>query len=386
MKGWGILIAKTLGWINQSYYRHPGDWGAVAEDVLPKVLGVLALAFILGVIFAILAWLWEKITGKTNGKPPPIKKDGQCSPPESAPVAEGSREPQEKTIEAGIRNREGGAFARALGNIRRTFFRKLPRNLWLFVQDVALGWWGEFVRYASFKGRTTRWKFLVFILINAAIFRFLAGMPLWMAVAVLALPILAACSRRLNDSCTSPWMVFAVPLLPLLLLAPTAASGDALPGKSAWDRVVWNVWRLVKEACGKWWGGIAKYASFRGKMTRGDFLAYYAMQHIVVLAIEILADCWPPLRFAELLFVLPTFAAIARRLNDTDISPWFCLLILVPFIVPWGFPLDDPLLILLLVPAVEAKDSASSGERHGTSPGNLLPQGNDNLDERQPTT
>lgn len=162
MKGWGILISKTFHWISQSYRHHPGDWGAVAEEVLPKVLVPLALAFMLAVILGILEWLWKSITGAKDDKST-TKQDGQHRVIHSAPEAQG------KTAGTGTRIRAGNTFARALGNIRRTFFRKLPRNLWLFAKDLALGWWGEFSRYASFKGRTTRWKFLVFILIDVAI-------------------------------------------------------------------------------------------------------------------------------------------------------------------------------------------------------------------------
>lgn len=361
MKGWGILISKTFHWISQSYRHHPGDWGAVAEEVLPKVLVPLALAFMLAVILGILEWLWKSMIGAKDEKST-TKQDGQHRVIHSAPEAQG------KTAGAGNRIRAGNTFARALGNIRRTFFRKLPRNLWLFAKDLALGWWGEFIRYASFKGRTTRWKFLVFILIDVAILLCLQDMPLLLAGAGLALPLLAACIRRLNDSCTSPWMVFAVPLLPILLLAPTVESGDALPGPSAWDRVLWNTWRLVKEAFGKWWGGLAKFASFQGKMSRRDFLAYYAMHNIVVFVIACLAECCWFLDWAILLLILPTIAASARRLNDTDISPWFCLLCGVPLISPWVLPVYCLWIVLQLVPSVVAEDDSSTGHPSETSP------------------
>lgn len=361
MKGWGILISKTFHWISQSYRHHPGDWGAVAEEVLPKVLVPLALAFMLAVILGILEWLWKSMIGAKDEKST-TKQDGQHRVIHSAPEAQG------KTAGAGNRIRAGNTFARALGNIRRTFFRKLPRNLWLFAKDLALGWWGEFIRYASFKGRTTRWKFLVFILIDVAILLCLQDMPLLLAGVVLALPLLAACIRRLNDSSTSPWMVFAVPLLPILLLAPTVDSEGTLPGKGAWDRVVWNIWSLVKDAFGKWWGGIAKYASFRGKMSRGDFLAYFSMHNIVVFAIACLEEYCCFLDWMVLLLVLPTLAASARRLNDTDISPWFCLLCVVPLISPWVLPVYCLWIVLQLVPSVVAEDDSSTGHPSETSP------------------
>lgn len=358
------FLAYCACWLYRSYQRNHGDWGGILGDVMPVLIALVVLIVPIAILSDLLAHF------KRRGRREKGAEDGQLTlhPSGQFPAAKSLSGAQGEPVETQDEGRVREWFARFCGNIRETLFLKLPRNLWLFTKDAAFSWWGEFRRYASFRGRTTRWKFLVFILINAGILWFLPDTPRLVAGAVLALPVIASCIRRVNDTCTSPWMVLVVPLLPLLLLAPTVESGDTLPGKGVLDRVVWNIWSLMKEAFGKWWGCLAKSVSFRGKMSRGDFLAYYAMFNIVSLVLDCLATCWEPFLFGHLLFVLPTLATSCRRLNDTGISPWFCLLFLVPPISPWVLPVNYLWLILQLVPSAAAKECASAGKPSGMSP------------------
>lgn len=107
---------------------------------------------------------------------------------------------------------------------------RLARNFGLLGKDVALVfrlWWGEFSRYVAFGGRTTRRPFAAFLGINFAITLLFCCFEAAALVAlewlVLACPTLTACARRLRDTDMSPWMIFAVPLLPFLLFVPTVS-------------------------------------------------------------------------------------------------------------------------------------------------------------------
>ena len=108
---------------------------------------------------------------------------------------------------------------------------RLVRNFRLLGRDVATVfrlWWGVFSKYVQFSGKTTRREYFVFYLMNCAVGRLLSAYgadPLALLVSlVVFLPFLAATVRRLRDTDISPWFIFALPILPLLLLVPSVDS------------------------------------------------------------------------------------------------------------------------------------------------------------------
>ncbi len=115
---------------------------------------------------------------------------------------------------------------------RSELWPRIARNFRLLGRDIAdvfRLWWGEFSRYARFSGSTTRRGCVAFCGINAAIvwlFAACEATPLVvLTMGAVLLPTLASFVRRLRDTDVSPWLVFAVPLLPFLLLVPSVASG-----------------------------------------------------------------------------------------------------------------------------------------------------------------
>lgn len=110
---------------------------------------------------------------------------------------------------------------------------RLARNFRLLGRDIAAIcrlWWGEFSRYATFKGTTNRRGLLAFSLVNDAICCILfftgAGVLLDIFNLAIVLPSLAISVRRLRDTDISPWMIFAFPILPFLLLVPTISPNN----------------------------------------------------------------------------------------------------------------------------------------------------------------
>lgn len=104
----------------------------------------------------------------------------------------------------------------------------LGRNFRLLGLDIAAVfrlWWGEFSRYAAFTGVTSRKGFISFTGVNFVVSRILlmTGARLLAIIFVLAtlLPSIAVAVRRLRDTWINPWIIFALPLVPFLLLVPT---------------------------------------------------------------------------------------------------------------------------------------------------------------------
>ncbi len=111
---------------------------------------------------------------------------------------------------------------------KASLFPKIARNFKLLGNDIAFVfrlWWGEFSQYATFSGQTNRRAYWAFIGVNYALYRLLdlcgAKVVIILEIIVLILPLLAATVRRLRDTDVSPWLIFAFPLLPLLLLVPS---------------------------------------------------------------------------------------------------------------------------------------------------------------------
>ena len=102
----------------------------------------------------------------------------------------------------------------------------LARNFRMLGRDIAVVfrlWWGEVSRYVDFRGTTSRGAFVAFTGVSCIGFLLVcASMVVTVLLGLaLLLPSLAICVRRLRDTDISPWMAFAIPLLPFLLLVPS---------------------------------------------------------------------------------------------------------------------------------------------------------------------
>ena len=110
-------------------------------------------------------------------------------------------------------------------NGAQKFLPQLGRNFKLLGEDVktvlALAW-KAMTHYADFKGRTTRSEYGAFLIVFCATIRLTADSGLALIVFLVCLvPIFSITVRRLRDTGLSPWMIFAIPILPLLVLVPT---------------------------------------------------------------------------------------------------------------------------------------------------------------------
>jgi len=72
-----------------------------------------------------------------------------------------------------------------------------------------------------------------------------------------------------------------------------------------------------------------KYCVFRGRAGRSEFWMFYAWQWILGVAAALFTNGWPALAL-----IVPSFAALARRLHDADYSARYSLWAAVP-IVGW---------------------------------------------------
>ena len=104
---------------------------------------------------------------------------------------------------------------------------KLGRNFQLLLSDakqfLALGL-KPFSQYADFHGKTGRSEYLSFVFVFFLMSWLLAALAdflLLLGWCAYLVPILATTARRLRDTGLSPWMMLAVPLVPLLVLVPT---------------------------------------------------------------------------------------------------------------------------------------------------------------------
>lgn len=128
--------------------------------------------------------------------------------------------------------------SRNVATARECFLPRLARNFRLLGCDIAMAfrlWWGEVSRYVDFNGTTGRKAFIAFTGVTSigfALFSNSTGITVVLGLALL-LPCLAICVRRLRDTDISPWMIFAIPLLPLLLLVPTVTMSDKIQPKES---------------------------------------------------------------------------------------------------------------------------------------------------------
>ena len=110
---------------------------------------------------------------------------------------------------------------------------QLERNFRLLGQNAAAVfrlWKRECSRCVKFSGVTSRREYLAFSGVNMAVIWLIsvcgATHHIFLVSVLVFLPTLAATVRRLRDTDISPLMIFAIPLLPFLLLVPTVASKE----------------------------------------------------------------------------------------------------------------------------------------------------------------
>lgn len=121
--------------------------------------------------------------------------------------------------------------SRNVATVKANLFPRLARNFRLLGSDLAAVfrlWWGEVSRYVDFRGTTGRRPFAAFIGVTYVGLNLFSNSPGMLVILSLALfvPSLAICVRRLRDTDISIWMIFAIPLLPFLLLVPTIKISD----------------------------------------------------------------------------------------------------------------------------------------------------------------
>ncbi len=75
---------------------------------------------------------------------------------------------------------------------------------------------------------------------------------------------------------------------------------------------------------------LAKYVDFKGRASRSEFWWFYLFVIIVYVICSIISPTLA--RISSLVFLLPFFAAFARRAHDTDRSGWWSLILFVPIL------------------------------------------------------
>lgn len=130
-----------------------------------------------------------------------------------------------------------GTVKTGLGTVRDEAQKSLPglkRNFILLFNDVKIVLamaWKAFARYVDFKGKASRDEYWAFILVCFLITRLLCLLQAELVAQIIAIlcivPGLAITVRRIRDTGLSPWMIFAIPLLPLLVLVPTVKEQDS---------------------------------------------------------------------------------------------------------------------------------------------------------------
>ncbi|MEW6707524.1 MAG: DUF805 domain-containing protein [Pseudomonadota bacterium] len=104
---------------------------------------------------------------------------------------------------------------------------------------------------------------------------------------------------------------------------------------------------------------ISKYADFNGRASRSEYWWFFLFVFLVSVLLGFVSDVLSGLFCLGML--LPSVAAAARRLHDTDRSGWWQLIWLLP-VIGWIW-----LIVLLALPSQQAANS------HGPAPAQALP-------------
>lgn len=91
---------------------------------------------------------------------------------------------------------------------------------------------------------------------------------------------------------------------------------------------------------------LTKYVDFSGRATRSEYWWFYLFQVLASVACNLLASVFGLFALIPLLWLVPAFAAGARRLHDINRSGWWQLLILtgigiLVLIYWWVQPSDE---------------------------------------------
>ena len=75
---------------------------------------------------------------------------------------------------------------------------------------------------------------------------------------------------------------------------------------------------------------LTKYVDFKGRASRSEFWWFYLFIIVIYLICHFIS---PTLQMiSSLVFLLPFFASLVRRLHDTDRSGWWALTLLIPLL------------------------------------------------------
>lgn len=124
-----------------------------------------------------------------------------------------------------------GTVKNGLGTVKDRAQKSLPgfkRNFALLFNDIRIVLamaWKAIAHYFDFKGKTSRGEYWSFVLVYYLITKSLCLLQAELVAMIVAvgciIPWLAITVRRLRDTELSPWMIFAIPILPLLVLVPS---------------------------------------------------------------------------------------------------------------------------------------------------------------------
>lgn len=96
---------------------------------------------------------------------------------------------------------------------------------------------------------------------------------------------------------------------------------------------------------------LTKYADFTGRAVRSEYWWFFLFTLLVSLALSLVSNALSAV--FSLATLVPSIAAAARRLHDTDRSGWWQLIVLVPVI-------GLIVLIVFLAQQGKAESAASS--------------------------
>jgi uncharacterized membrane protein YhaH (DUF805 family) len=77
---------------------------------------------------------------------------------------------------------------------------------------------------------------------------------------------------------------------------------------------------------------LKKYAEFKGRASRSEYWLFFLFNFLVILTAMLLRDDGSIVVLAWLGLAIPNLAVGVRRLHDINMSGWWLLLSLIPFL------------------------------------------------------